>query len=208
MNIDAILIRFLVVFSLLFGIERQRSHKPIGFGTYTFVAIGSCALSITALTTNPENPLPLVAAIVTGIGFLGAGALIKTSDKIFGFTTASSIWVFSILGLVIGLGEYFIGVILYSLLWFVIFYDQYLERKNIGSYQRKITILTNRLIPTREIESVLGECLRKYKFFTVEMSKKNSTLSIVYLIEGEKERMNQLPGLLFKKDWFDSCKVE
>ena len=46
---------------------------------------------MTAVSLGFEDPIPLLGAIVTGIGFLGAGALIKTTDKIFGFTTAASI---------------------------------------------------------------------------------------------------------------------
>jgi putative Mg2+ transporter-C (MgtC) family protein len=102
-----ILPRFIItfVFSVIFGLERQRAHKPVGFGAFTFVAVGSCALSITAINLYPDNPLSLLGAIVTGIGFLGAGALIKTTDKIFGFTSAAAVWLFAIFGLVVGVGN-------------------------------------------------------------------------------------------------------
>ena len=84
MELQLVLLRFLLTFgfSFAFGLERQKAHKPVGFGTYAFVSSGACALSIAAVTLNKENPFSLLAAIVTGIGFLGAGALIKTSDKI------------------------------------------------------------------------------------------------------------------------------
>ena len=90
-ELPTIIFRFVLAFvlALLFGFNRQKAHKPTGFVTYIFVAIGSCALSMAAILIS-ENPLPLLAAIVTGIGFLGAGALIKTSDKVFGFTSAAS----------------------------------------------------------------------------------------------------------------------
>ena len=93
------LIRMLLVFglSLIFGLERQRSHKPVGFGTFIFVALGACTIGIVATKYSLGDSISLLAATITGIGFLGAGALIKNTDKVFGFTTASAIWLFAII---------------------------------------------------------------------------------------------------------------
>lgn len=200
--------RFFLAFilSLIFGLERQRKHKPIGFGTFTFVATGACALAITAVTFEPINPLPLLSAIVTSIGFLGAGALIKTTDKIFGFTSAATIWLFAIFGLLIGVGEYFHGLILYSTLWIVMVLDSIFQKKGLGSYQRKLVIQTNRIIDNGDIDSVLGK--QRPKPMGMEFNKKNSTLILTYLIQGSKEEINQIPRILAKKDWFDSFKIE
>jgi putative Mg2+ transporter-C (MgtC) family protein len=85
---------FLIAFA--FGYARQRGHKPIGFGTFIFVATGACALALTAVNRAPANPLPLLAAVVTGIGFLGAGALIRSGDQIKGFKSAASIYLSAI----------------------------------------------------------------------------------------------------------------
>src|SRR3989338_10867028 len=92
--------------SLIFGLIRQKLHKPISFGTFTFVALGSCALALTSLVVPDANPILLLGSIVTGIGFLGAGALIRTPDKTSGFTSAASIWLFAIFRAVVGLGQY------------------------------------------------------------------------------------------------------
>src|SRR3989338_11188985 len=111
------LLNFGIVFvmSATFGIQRQRSHKPIGFGTFIFVALGSCGLSMIAMIIEPQSPIPLLSAIVTSIGFLGAGALIRTSDKIFGFTTAAGIWLFAIIGVLVGIQNYFFALIIYAM---------------------------------------------------------------------------------------------
>ncbi len=210
MNILEIILKIVITFSLalVFGIERQRSHKPIGFGTFIFVAVGSCGLAIAALEINSENPLPLLSGIITGIGFLGAGAMIKTTDKIFGFTTAASIWVFSIFGLLIGTGEYFIGLIIYSFIWAVVFIDRHFEKKGIGSYQKKLFIKTNRIIPEKEIKKVLLLHTKKHKLIHFEVDKKNQCFSGTYIIESEKHEINNLPNILYHLDWFDSCHVE
>ena len=93
MLISTVLFRFSVAFvaSFLFGFVRQRMGKPIGFGTFIFLAQGSCALALTAITLQSDNPLPLLSAIVTGIGFLGAGALFRSGERVVGFTSAATI---------------------------------------------------------------------------------------------------------------------
>jgi uncharacterized membrane protein YhiD involved in acid resistance len=212
MEITEILFRFLITFALalVFGIERQKSHKPIGFGTFIFVSIGSCGLALTAISLsqeNPsENPIPLLGAIVTGIGFLGAGALIKTTDRIFGFTTAASIWLFAIFGLIIGVGNYFIGLVMYSLVWFVVFYDKHLEKKGMGTYQRRLIVSTNRIIEEKEARKVIG--ISKCKLIHMHVEKKDARMHLSYLVEGSIGEIEQIPGKLMREEWFDSCKLE
>ncbi len=203
-------LRLVIVFllSLLFGYQRQRSHKPIGFGTFIFVAIGSCALAIVAISLSSENPLTLLSGIVTGIGFLGAGALVKTTDKIFGFTTAASIWLFAIFGLVIGIGYYLTALLIYLLIWATLLVDHVLEKKGIGSYRRKIVLITSKIIPEKEIRETLDSEKVKHKLITIDVSKKDNFLSITYLVEGTREDIQRIPATLYQKPWFSSCKVE
>src|SRR6185503_20781311 len=96
------------VLAFAFGLARQKLGKAIGFGTFIFVALGACGLSLVALefADQQQNPLPLLSAIVTGIGFLGAGALFRTADRVVGFTSAATIWIFACFGMAIGLGEF------------------------------------------------------------------------------------------------------
>lgn len=199
---------YVFILSLIFGLERQKSHKPIGFGTFIFVAIGSCALSITAITFVPDNPLPLLGAIVTGIGFLGAGALIRTADKIFGFTTAASIWIFAIMGVLVGAGEYLLGSIVYFLIWVTVFVDKLLETKGIGSYQKRMLIKTNRIMVHPEINELFKKNRIKHCLISVDIEKKNSILSLIYIIEGKRSDINKFPNEILNKEWLEECKIE
>lgn len=110
-----------ILLSLIFGLVRQRSGKPIGFGTFTFVSVGACALALVAVRLAPDAPLALLGAIVTGIGFLGAGALVRSSapERISGFTSAATIWIVAVFGLTIGVGEYLLAALLYAAIWLV-----------------------------------------------------------------------------------------
>jgi putative Mg2+ transporter-C (MgtC) family protein len=210
MDAWTIIIRFFVVFaaSSLFGLQRQKAHKPIGFGTYIFVAIGACAAAVIAQDMTPENPLVVLAAVITGVGFLGAGALIKTSEKILGFTSAATVWLFSILGYIVGLGEYFIGLMIFISIWLIIFIDHYLERMGIGAYQKKLIITTCKLLPEREINKEIMVYTKKHKLIGVEIDKKNNKMVLNYIIEGSKAELNKLPDKLYAKDWFDGAKIE
>jgi putative Mg2+ transporter-C (MgtC) family protein len=196
------------IFAFLFGIERQKSHKPLGFGAFIFVSVGACGLSITALELVPENPLALLGAIVSGIGFLGAGALIKSNDKLFGVTTAAGIWGFAIIGIMVGTGEYLIAFLIYSAAWAVVLIDRHLENKGIGSYQRRIVITTNKIIQEKELKNDLLVITQKFKLMEVDVDKKENKMVLIYMVEGTKENINKLPKILFDKEWFSSCKIE
>lgn len=137
-----VLIRIGLAFlaSFAFGLARQRSGKPIGFGTFTFLALGSCTLALTAIGLSPESPLPLLGAIVTGIGFLGAGALFRTGERVVGFTSAATLWIFAVLGLAIGVGEYLLAGLVYGSIWTVNAMDRWLENRWIGAHQRKLVV--------------------------------------------------------------------
>ena len=202
--------RLLLVFNLalIFGLERQRAHKQVGLGTFTFVSMGSCILSILSISVFPENPIPLLTAIVTSIGFLGAGALIKDHDKIFGFTTAASIWIFAIFGLVIGVGSYFFGLTLYCTIWVVIFIDRRLEKKGTGSYRTKLTIETNKIVGEADIRNfLLSMGIKNTKMIKFEVYNKKS-INITYLIEGKSSDLKRIPKEIEKINWIDNLKFE
>ncbi len=209
MELSIILLRLILTFalSLIFGYERQRSHKPIGFGTFIFVSVGSCGLAITATLLN-ENPLPLLGSVVTGIGFLGAGALIKTNEKTFGFTTAASVWLFAIFGIIIGVGQYTIGITVYLITWVIIYFDKMFEKKGMGYYQKKLIINTNKIVDKSDIKEIFLQGNERHKFIGIDVDKKNNKIAITYLIEGTSEDIYKISKKLYEMEWFDSCKFE
>ena len=196
MSVQDIIIRISLTFvcALIFGIERQFSNKPIGFGTFIFVAIGSCGLAIAAVLLNSENPLPLLSGIVTGIGFLGAGALIKTSDRIFGFTSAASVWVFAIFGVCMGIGYFIIAASLYVLIWIIILADRIFEIHGLGLYRKKITLVMRRQYTKTEIKNMVAA--KKYKTLHIRFDKVSSLYTFVLIIESKKSKIDALPEIL------------
>ena len=210
MDILIIILRFLLTLvpAMMFGLDRQRAHKPVGFGTYIFVSLGAWAMGIIAASNGVTSSMGLLGATVTGIGFLGAGALIRGSDKVFGFTTASSIWLFAIFGLAIGVGEFIVGALIYASCWIVIYVDNSLEEKGIGSYQKKLILTTNKMITEKELRNYLLVYTKKYKTMSFDINKKDNRITITYLIEGSRESMNKIIKDIYKEPWFESCKIE
>jgi len=202
--------RFLFVFVLTFiyGLQRQRSHKPVGFGTFILVATGACALTITATIIDLSESIVLLSAIVTSIGFLGAGALIKGSDRIFGFTTAAGIWVFAIFGVIVGLGYFSIATIMYALIWVVIGFDGYLEKRGLGSYRKKITIVTSKFVDKDEIANTIAKYCSNQTLINIHFSKKQKQITLNYLIEGLKKDIDKLLKEFYKKSWCVSVNFE
>lgn len=155
----------------------------------------------------PSNPLPLLGAIVTGIGFLGAGALIKTGDKVYGFTSAALIWIFAIFGMSMGVGRFSIGMAIYVFVWLVILCDSYLEKRGIGAYRKKLTINANGLMTQGDIEKQLTG-ISRYKLVSLEVNKTGNRTSMTYLIEARSGDLEEVMGRLVQNEWFDSYTVE
>jgi putative Mg2+ transporter-C (MgtC) family protein len=202
--------RIVLVFfaSVMFGLERQQTHKPVGLGTFTFVALGSCALGVVAISNVVPNSASLLSGIVTGIGFLGAGALVRGTDRVYGFTTASAIWLFAIFGLTTGIGEYLIAGIVYALIWVVIMIDRYLEESGIGTYQRKLVVSANKIINEKDLHRLLITHTKHYKLLKAEIDKVNNEVNLTYLVDGPREHLNKMMQMLYQEEWFKSAKID
>lgn len=90
----------------LIGYEREQVKKSAGLRTHMLVCLASCVLIITSITVFPTDSARIIAGIITGMGFIGAGAIIAGRGKIRGVTTAASIWLIAIIGIIVGLGLY------------------------------------------------------------------------------------------------------
>ncbi|MHA6480861.1 MgtC/SapB family protein [Paenibacillus sp. strain BS8-2] len=111
----------------IIGLEREWSNHVAGFRTHILVALGSTAIMLLSIYgfsafVNEANvridPARLSAQVISGIGFLGAGAIMRNGLSISGLTTAASIWVMAAIGLSVGAGFYY-GAILCTVLVFI-----------------------------------------------------------------------------------------
>jgi putative Mg2+ transporter-C (MgtC) family protein len=92
------------------GVERELRNKPAGISTNCFVIAGACLFTFISQRVDPASPARIAAQVVSGVGFLGAGMILKAAgDKITNLTTAASVWFAAAIGMSIGLGWYMIA---------------------------------------------------------------------------------------------------
>ena len=123
-----------VLLSGVIGLERQVQRRHAGLRTHILLALGSCLIMLTSLYVfdiykdiTKLDPARIAAGVITGIGFLGAGTIIRDNEGIRGLTTAASLWVVSGIGLAVGCG--FCNAAIYStvLTLIVLFVLMYVE---------------------------------------------------------------------------------
>ncbi|MDP8230211.1 MAG: MgtC/SapB family protein [Candidatus Gorgyraea atricola] len=103
----------------LVGIEREKHNKKIaGFRTHILVCVGSALVMLTSLyiamtygSVGTADPARIAAGVLTGIGFLGAGTIIRSGASVMGLTTAASLWTVAGIGLAVGCGFYVAGYV-------------------------------------------------------------------------------------------------
>lgn len=101
------------------GTEREYTHRPAGMRTHMLVALGACAVMTTSQMIfwqyrpygATPDPARLSAQVITGLGFLGAGTIMREGPSVKGLTTAASIWATGCLGVAVGGGYYMVAVV-------------------------------------------------------------------------------------------------
>ena len=118
MSIELELLLRLVIATVLgagIGLQRELAGKPAGMRTHILICLGCALFTIVSkegFSGLGNDPSRIAAGVVTGIGFLGAGAIIRGEEEIIaGLTTAASIWVVAAVGLAVGAGLYFISAV-------------------------------------------------------------------------------------------------
>ncbi len=118
-----LVIRILLAVGLggLIGTEREAHDRPAGLRTHILVCVGATLFTIVSISFTGAgiDPTRVAAGIVTGIGFLAAGAIFKAENHVHGLTTAADIWVIAAIGLAIGIG-YYSAAILSAIVVFLI----------------------------------------------------------------------------------------
>ena len=91
------------------GLERQYHDKPAGFATNCLICLGAMLFTVLSEVMGEAggDPGRIAAQIVTGVGFIGAGSILRDGNKISGLTTAAGVWLVAAIGMAVGYGQYF-----------------------------------------------------------------------------------------------------
>ncbi len=132
----------------LLGLNRELHGKPAGFRTHALVSLGAAVATIVALRSansleavDPNATSRVVQGILTGVGFLGAGVILRDpAGHVTGLTTAATIWICAILGMVCGLGYWHVLGVAVGLTAFALVFGRPLERLTDRLFKRKLGI--------------------------------------------------------------------
>ena len=134
-----------LLLSSLIGLERESRRQQAGFRTHILISLGSTLLMLLSIYIpqtfqNFQNGDPgrIAAQVVSGIGFLGAGAIFKLGSNVRGLTTAATIWAVAAIGLTVGAGMYSGALIATLLILFVLIILDWVENKFFPELQLKI----------------------------------------------------------------------
>ena len=130
-----VIIRLVIAMMLgaVVGVQRERTGKPAGVRTHMLVAMGGALFVLAPMEfgMNADGLSRVIQGLVTGIGFLGAGAILKLNEEreIAGLTTAAGIWMTAAVGVAVGLGRFGVAVVSIILTWITLSLVAKLEQR-------------------------------------------------------------------------------
>lgn len=207
MDITEIILKLLLAVALggLIGLERESSHKAAGFRTNILICIGSTMVMILSglLLEGRESGgdfTRIAAAVITGMGFIGAGSIIQARGMVMGLTTAATLWAVAGLGLVIGAGFFIIAliyaaVIILTLIIFRVFEDRFITR-SLYRYRLKTAAPIQVIMDVKKIAIHEGI---KFKEIKYKKEEEMALISLAFPSTEESEQKFHL-GLINHKD--------
>ncbi len=174
------------------GYEREKSNQFAGFRTHILVSVGACITSVIALelfnkysSISTMDPARLPAQVLSGIGFLGAGAILKNSNGIRGLTTAAGIWATACIGIAIGYGQYVLGITA----WLLVMATLYIFKNIDKVISKRSQAILKATITNLDITSTVFNTIKAseigIKNFQI-VSRSNDIWELVFLIEYDK----------------------
>lgn len=152
----------------IIGYERENTNRPAGFRTHILVCVGAALVMVTSeyifyrySSLSNMDPARLGAQVISGIGFLGAGTIIRDGFNVRGLTTAASLWAVSCVGIAVGIG-YYSGAIISTVIIFITLIalkklEKYFRKKN-----RYVTIIVEAENGTGRV-SMISDIMEKYE---------------------------------------------
>ena len=149
-----------LIFGGIIGFQREKADRPAGLRTHALVCLGSTAFTMisymgfTSVGSGVTDPARIAAGIVTGIGFIGAGAIFKQGPLIRGVTTAASIWIVSSIGMALGTKMYYLALVVTILCFLTLSILKYVEDRILRLPNYTIRITTSESF--KDLEKITG----------------------------------------------------
>ena len=170
------------------GYERRRKGQTAGVRTFSLISMGATLAMLLSIYVPQEymglkngDPGRIAAQVITGIGFLGAGAIIQMKGSVRGLTTAAGIWMMAIIGMAVGLGMYLLSIFASALILFILVQLERIEKR------------VSRGAESRSIRISLGTILHDIAEYRKVLKRHNIHLSNFYVdydFEANETRLN------------------
>jgi putative Mg2+ transporter-C (MgtC) family protein len=180
------------ILGAMIGLERESLNRPAGLRTYTLVCVGSALAMIVSIDiymqyyqTVNADPGRIAAQVISGIGFLGAGTIMREGASVRGLTTAAGLWVVACIGLAVGAGLYIPAVVTTILILFVLIYFIQFEQFFTGmrEYKGLVIVVEDRPGQVGNIGSILGDMGVLIKNIQLNHVENKDDLEVELLIE-------------------------
>lgn len=158
------------------GLERELGAQPAGLRTHMLVSVGAALFTLSGEVIG-SDPTRIAAQVVTGIGFLGGGAILREGASIRGLTTAASLWVTAAIGLSIGLHWWYAGIATTILALAVLWAMKYVEREALPRRRNLEVVLTlEHDAPLDQVEREARAILPRSRVLRVSYSANGQSL--------------------------------
>ena len=201
---------FRIVLSLILGscigIERKRKGQMAGLRTFSLISMGACIAMVLSIYVCQEtvgllrgDPSRIAAQVLSGIGFLGAGAIIQMKGSVRGLTTAAGIWIIAAIGMSVGCGLYLVSIVSTILVLFVLTLLERIEhRVNVGNEARTIRLKVKGIVksidPYKKVLSEFDIHLTKV-YVEYDYDKDETRLNLLVLIHEQGDMIDVFDAL-------------
>jgi len=184
------------------GVERELSSQPAGLRTHMLVALGAALFTLAGADITRGDPTRVAAQVVTGIGFLGGGAIVRYGATTRGLTTAASLWVTAAIGLAVGLEAWLAATLTTGIALLVLYAIRRIEQDYLPSRRRmEATLTLERGAQLDHVERAASEALPDSRVVRVSYTDSGQALVMVARLKrgeslgGLGERLRELPGV-------------
>lgn len=151
-----------LIIGIVIGTEREFTHRPAGMRTHMLVALGSCSIMLVGQMIFVQyrpfgasiDPARLAAQVIAGVGFLGAGTILREGASVRGLTTAASVWTVACLGIAVGGGYYIVGLLGMVYMFITLVWFERLQKRIMKNRYVKGTCILESTTVTDSVQTV------------------------------------------------------
>lgn len=186
-----------LVAGAMIGVTRERIYKPAGLRTHSLICVGAAFITVLSttvfVTAEHGDPGRVAAQIVSGIGFLGAGTILKKGFSVKGLTTAATLWVTAAVGMGFGSGEYLLSTVVTVFAIMIVLFLKRIELFTGGRNLPRILIVASN---TEEMSRRISEWFKDNGLTVESMEVEDDEENLTLLIEISKSDAIKIKNLM------------